>query len=103
MVERIGRHAHHMIVSDRRGRICHCTEELATMLGHTPHSIRMGGMQHALGMLIPQPFATLHRGFVHVSIGNAMCTPIQSMCHACGWEGQLDIHQLLCCCYCCVA
>jgi hypothetical protein len=89
MVERIGRHAHHMIVSDRRGRICHCTEELATMLGHTPHSIRMGGMQHALGMLIPQPFATLHRGFVHVSTAWRIVLTDASCGHACGWEFSL--------------
>ncbi|KAJ9531692.1 hypothetical protein QJQ45_021837 [Haematococcus lacustris] len=66
-VHRTGRHGRHMLVSDRRGRICHCTQELAATLGHTPHSIRMSGMQHALGQLLPEPFATLHKSYVHDS------------------------------------
>ena len=49
---RTGRHGRHMLVSDKRGRVNHCTHELAAMLGHTPFTLRAAG---ALSIRAPYP------------------------------------------------
>lgn len=53
--------AHHMFVSDTKGRILHVTRALAALLGSTPKEILLGGAQHALEKILPEPFSNMHR------------------------------------------
>ncbi|KAJ9516873.1 hypothetical protein QJQ45_027277 [Haematococcus lacustris] len=53
--------AEHLLVTDRKGRVCHATKGLAAALRTTNKAMVAGGAANALENLLPQPLALLHR------------------------------------------
>jgi hypothetical protein len=63
-LKRVGRKAatvNHMLVSDRKGRVLHITQQLSAMLGSTPKVLMSNANKDTLMTLLTQPFAQLHR------------------------------------------
>ncbi|KAL6764360.1 hypothetical protein V8C86DRAFT_1584223 [Haematococcus lacustris] len=63
--------AEHLLVTDRKGRVCHATKGLAAALRTTNKAMVAGGAANALENLLPQPLALLHRSL-------AMSIPLHS-------------------------
>ncbi|GFH07470.1 tiny macrocysts protein C, partial [Haematococcus lacustris] len=63
--------AEHLLVTDRKGRVCHATKGLATALRTSIKALVKGGAANALENLLPQPLALLHRSL-------AMSIPLHS-------------------------
>jgi hypothetical protein len=63
-LKRVGRKAvaaNHMLVSDRKGRVLHITQQLSAMLGSTPKVLMSNANKDTLMTLLTQPFSQLHR------------------------------------------
>jgi hypothetical protein len=50
-----------MLVSDGRGRVLHVTRKLAELLGKSVELLKSNGADNALGSVLVEPFAQLHR------------------------------------------